>query len=162
MNPRGRSLSAEAWLDSGALTRIGRRVALRYGLTAAESEDLIQELMISVWRAGPDRLLNASWVFRAAEHRATDIKRANRRQPEIQRVDGSCDPDTGDPELIALLRAYVAGLSRRERRFCSLFLSGLSEREMARRLHLTRAAVRRTMNAVVAAGLPSNATKVAK
>jgi len=137
-------LSGQQWLDSPSLPRIGRLAGRRFHLPSDDLEDLVQELRLAVLRAGTSTALNSSWIFRAAEHRALDLRRSRERMRAI--ATAAAEPEkTGrvDRELLALLRAQASRLPRDARAVYQLHLAGHSERDIAVRLEVTRASVRR-------------------
>ena len=134
------ALPPHKWLETRNLVRIAVIVGRRVGLPVEDLDDLVQELRIAVWRAGSETLLNASWVFQAAEYRAIDLQRLRARARTAQ---PRWPDEQPDQELIGLLRARAALLPSRFRAVYELHLSGCSEREIARDLQLTRGTVRR-------------------
>src|SRR5207247_1945575 len=96
------------------------------------------------WEAGMDRMINVSWVFHTASHKAADLRRRNRSgngEPDGNRV-VSC-PDQ-DPELLHLLRAWAAGLPAQLGEFYEFrYHQGLSQRETAERMKLDRPSIQR-------------------
>lgn len=117
-------------------------MACQYGLPAEDASDLLQELCLALWKAGPDTRINATWIFHTAAHKAIDILRQRRaeRLPIEDRVPASSGRQT---ELLHLLHARVDGLPLRLRQFYELrFELGLSQRETARELGLLRGFVR--------------------
>jgi RNA polymerase sigma factor (sigma-70 family) len=133
------------WLESPYLRRVAVRVAQQYGLPQADIPDLLQELRIALWKAGPDRGVNATWVFHTASHKAMDLlseRRARRLDSGVGFAE-SHRPTRWDPELRHLLRARVAGLPVRLQLFFTLrYRKGLTESEVAESLGIGRGAVR--------------------
>ena len=134
----------EEWLEAPSLTAVGRRVAVRYRLTAQEAADLLQELRIALWHRGLAESVHAAWVVQVAAHKAVDIVRRRSRDRAHDRLLGYTQDRPGrDPELGYLLHARVEHLPARLRAFYELhYLEGLSERDIARRLGMCRASVR--------------------
>lgn len=137
-------LSGQQWLESRSLPRIGRLAARRFHLPPDDLDDLLQELRLAVLRAGVATPLNATWIFRAAEHRALDLRRGRDRIRSIS-GGGRLSEESGgvDRELLGLLRARASLLPREAHLVYQLVLAGHSEREIAGRLGSSRAAVRR-------------------
>jgi RNA polymerase sigma factor (sigma-70 family) len=134
------TVCARDWLQSRGLVRIACAVARRMRLPAAEIDDLVQELRIRLWRTGPDASISAAWVFKTAEHRVIDFRR---RQARLAALTPPPTRDPIDAELLGLLRARVSALPAELRQVCQLRLSGLSERDIARTLQVSRGRVRR-------------------
>jgi RNA polymerase sigma factor (sigma-70 family) len=133
------------WLESPYLARVASRVAYQYGLPSQDTPDLLQDLRLALWKAGPDLLVNASWIFHTANHKAVDrLKRKIRLDSETS----GCPPDTSpscktDPALVHLLHARAALLPKRLHDFYFLrYEQGLSQREIANRLGVCRGSVR--------------------
>ncbi len=137
-------LSGQQWLDSPNLPRIGHVAARRFRLGPDDLEDLLQELRLAVLRAGAATPLNATWIFRAAEHRALDLVRSRKRMRAIQEEAGAAPGSHPvNRELLGLLRARASLMPREARAVYQLHLAGHSEREIAARLGTSRASVRR-------------------
>ncbi len=133
------------WLESPLLARIASRVARHYGLPSQDAPDLLQDLRLALWKAGPDAIVNATWVYHTANHKAVDlVKRRIRMARETPSF--SEDPpleDGADPALRHLLHARAALLPGRLQDFYRLrYEEGLSQREIARRLGVCRGSVR--------------------
>jgi RNA polymerase sigma factor (sigma-70 family) len=92
--------------------------------------------------------VNLTWVYRIAMHKAVDAARRKRRSAkEIGLLLAEAAPvhDRMHPELPSLLHSCVAGLPDPLRRLYFLrFEAGLSQRETAERLGLSRKSVRGT------------------
>ncbi len=133
------------WLESPYLSHVAARVAYEYGIPSQENPDLLQELRIALWKAGSETLVNATWVFHAAINKAQDFLRKRRsRAREISfSTELRSETSTPNPELLRLLRARVALLPPRLRRFYFLkYRAGLTERQIAKRLGLGRSSIR--------------------
>jgi RNA polymerase sigma factor (sigma-70 family) len=140
------SLSAALWLESSYLGRAVRRVALRYGLADEDTADLVQEVRIVLLQTDPGRVLNATWIFQTATHKAADAVRLRMRAAAGElgaAADASSSAGAPSAELLHLLRANAARLPPKLRTFYDLrFGQGLSQRDVARRLGACRASVR--------------------
>lgn len=137
-------LTVAEWLDSRCLPRLASRVAYLYGLTSQDVPDLLQELCLALWKAGPDLTVNATWIFRTASHKAVDfLKRRVRVAEEMGGSTESLYSESGaDSSLLLLLRARAARLPKKLHDFYSLrYQDGLSQREMAERLGVCRSSV---------------------
>src|SRR4030095_5014490 len=133
------------WLESSYIDHVAARVAYRFGLPSQEVPELLQELRIALWKAGPSTAVNPTWILHTAQHKASDLLRKRRsRAREISfSGDSSIPSQPRDPELLRLLRARVDVLPPRLKEFYFLrYRAGLSERQIAVRLGLCRASVR--------------------
>ncbi len=138
-------LKASEWIVSPRLEKIGKRVAFQYGLPGEGIPDLLQELRLAVFKAGADQLLNPTWVFHTASHKAADIRRQQRRRPEVAPglKNDSWEGSYGGSDLPHLLRARAARLPAPLRRFYVLrYEEGFSQEEIAERLRLCRGSIR--------------------
>jgi RNA polymerase sigma factor (sigma-70 family) len=140
----GGAASADDWLASPYLDQIGRNVARRHGLAPEDLPDLLQEIRIALWEAGLDARLGSPWVLRVASNKAVDLVRLRARVRAVQSIAvEAVASGTSQEELGHLLNAKVDSLPRRLRRFYDLhYRLGLSEREIARRIGVSRASVR--------------------
>ena len=142
-------LRVREWLESDYLHylgRVARRVAYTYHLSDADVPDLYQELCLALWKAGPERMVNATWVFHTANHRAIELYNRQRRAGRFAAVVDAegLDPEvSSDPEKALLVRARADRLPRVLRRFYRLrFQEGYTQRELMQRAHLTRGSIR--------------------
>ncbi|ALL14630.1 RNA polymerase sigma factor [Caulobacter henricii] len=126
------------WLEPhlAALRRISRAFA-----QPADQHDLLQELMVAVWRAWPrfeDRSSAATFVYRVAHNTALTWKRGEtrrRRRRDAIEAELSLRPDTGDPAEAALLERLYLGirtLPPLDRSLILLSLDGVAYGEIAR------------------------------
>jgi RNA polymerase sigma factor (sigma-70 family) len=132
------------WLQSGYVGRVAARVARTHGLDPDDVPDLLQELRIALWKAGPETSVGPAWLFQVAANKAVNVRRARAR---IHRREdafaGAALPHDQNAEIEHLLHAWAARLPARLRRFYELhYAEGLSERETADRLGVCRATVR--------------------
>jgi DNA-directed RNA polymerase specialized sigma24 family protein len=96
---------------------------------------------MDLFRRGLSTRLNVSYVTQVARHRAVDFGRTNRRNDAVA---VATEGRQFDPELRLLLRARVSSLAAPMRELYSLlFEEGLTERETATRLNVSRGAIRR-------------------
>jgi len=133
------------WLESPYLSRVATRVACHYGLPSQDTPDLLQDLRIALWKAGPSQPVNVAWIFHTANHKAVDfVKRRIRLARETSAwAEDSPERCEADPTLRHLLRARAARLPKRLHDFYLLrYEEGLSQREIARRLGVCRSSVR--------------------
>jgi RNA polymerase sigma factor (sigma-70 family) len=142
-------LPVREWLESDYLRylrRVARRVAFTYRLSEADVPDLYQEICLALWKAGPERMVNATWIFHTANHRAIELYNRHRRAGRFAAAVGAEGIELGpsiDPEKALLVRARADGLPRVLRRFYRLrFQEGYTQSELMRRAHLTRGSIR--------------------
>ena len=138
-------LACAEWLDSPRLRHVAARVAHQRGLAPDDLADLIQEIRIAVWEAGPTARVPEAWLHQVAHHKAIDIVRQRRRRRdrarEVRYASGR--PIAVRSELGHLLHVSVAGLPSRLRRFYALrYENGYTQREIAATLGVCRATVR--------------------
>jgi RNA polymerase sigma factor (sigma-70 family) len=140
-----RSAAVAEWLESPYLSRIASRVAYEYGLHPQDVPDLLQDLCLALWIAGPNTAVNATWIFRTAGHKAMDVLKRRRRLSSRAKPDStaSSSPRLRDPDLSHLLRSRAARLPDKLRRFYRLrYCVGLSQREIGQQLGMCRSSVR--------------------
>ncbi len=140
----GAAPTASEWLGSPYLERAAARVGHQYGLTTDDLPDLIQEVRIALWEAGPEVDVGPAWIFRVASHKAVDsLRRKMRTRDHDRALASALAPAPYDEEPSHLLRARATALPPRLRQFYDLhYRKGFSEREIARRLGICRASVR--------------------
>ena len=119
-------------------------MAAQFGVPQQDTPDLLQEVRLALWKAGPNLSVNATWVFHTANHKAIDFLKRKRRSAEVLALsEGSSSSTEADPSLAHLLRARAALLPSRLRTFYRFrYEEGLSQREIAKRLGLCRGSVR--------------------
>ncbi|MDI1365324.1 MAG: RNA polymerase sigma factor [bacterium] len=125
------------WLGPhlAALRRISRAFA-----PPADQHDLLQELMVAVWRAWPrfeDRSTAATFVYRVAHNTALTWKRTEtrrRRRRDAVEAELGLRSDTGDPAAALLERLYrgIRTLPPVDRSLILLSLDGVAYGEIAR------------------------------
>jgi RNA polymerase sigma factor (sigma-70 family) len=138
-------MTVAEWLESPHLQRVASRVAYQYGVPSQDISDLLQELRLGIWKAGPDSMVNVTWVFHTAKHKAVDLlkRRHGYQEKALTSIETRQQPPGGDPSLLHLLRARVSLLPRNLRIFYVLrYEQGLSQREVARHLGLCRGSIR--------------------
>ena len=139
--------SVREWLESDSLRYllgVARRVAHGYHLSDADVPDLYQEICLALWKAGPERQVNATWIFHTANHRAIELYKRQWRAGRSAAAVGAEDaaPGTASEEAL-LVHAKADGLPESLRRFFHLrFQQGYTQRELMQRTHLTRGSVR--------------------
>lgn len=142
-------LPVHEWLGSDYLPylrRVARRVAYTYNLSEADVPDLYQELCLALWKAGADRIVNATWIFHTANHRAIELYNRQRRAARLSTAAGAegLEPRVFiDPERALLAHTRADRLPRSLQRFYRLrFQEGYTQSELMRRANLTRGSVR--------------------
>ena len=111
-----------------------RRLCTAYADSAADREDLSQEIFLAVWRALPGFRGDASvrtWLYRIAHNvaltwRARDRRRQSRERPLDENIEA---PTEIDFRRVALKRA-IAAMSAADRTLTLLWLEGLSAVEI--------------------------------
>lgn len=79
---------------------------IRAGAPAAQAEDIVQDVMLSVWRKAhlfdPERAQVSSWIYQIARNRQIDIiRKEGRPMPEALKAEqDEAEPDAG--QVIAL------------------------------------------------------------
>lgn len=111
-----------------------RRLCAAYAFSAADREDLFQDIFLAVWRALPAFRGEASvrtWLYRIAHNVAhTWQTRDRRRHGHEAPLDEGTEP-VGHPDLRRLaLRQAIANLSPADRTLTLLWLEGLSAAEI--------------------------------
>ena len=111
-----------------------RRLCGAYTASAANRDDLCQDIFLAVWRALPGYRGDASvrtWLYRIAHNVAlTWQARDRRRQSRETRLDADvASADPGDLRRLALSRA-ISRMSPVDRAFTLLWLEGLSAAEI--------------------------------
>jgi RNA polymerase sigma-70 factor, ECF subfamily len=137
--------NAEAMFKDWLIERRGAvlKVARAYTLTAEDSQDLAQEILLQVWRSLPQYQGHASaatWCYRVALNTALAWRRKERRRHTRQRPlpNGENLPAAGDiaregarRDLVERLYGAIRRLPGAEAALVLLHLDGLSYRQMA-------------------------------
>ena len=141
-----RPLLAQDWLVWPDLNRIVALIAARHRVNPDDIPDLVQEVRLTIWRAGENRAINATWIFKVVASRVLDQVRAqasNRSFEFTVAFEDLPESSRDNAELAHLLKARLSRLPRTLRRFCDLrFAKDISQREIAREMHLSRGSVR--------------------
>jgi RNA polymerase sigma-70 factor, ECF subfamily len=123
----------QVWMSEhlAMLHRIARAFA-----ASADQHDLLQELMLAVWRAAPSFRGDAApstFIFRVAHNRAMTWRRSEarryRRQSEYERL--RVDEGCGTDPLLERLYAVIRKLDALDRSVLILSLEGQSYAEIA-------------------------------
>jgi RNA polymerase sigma-70 factor (ECF subfamily) len=121
----------------GVLHRISRAYA-----DAADQHDLLQELMISVWKAAPAFRAESApktFIYRVGLNRALSWRKResgrSRRSAELDfewQAIAASDSDPAEAALLERLYAGIRKLRAADRALILLSLDGLPQREIAR------------------------------
>jgi len=111
-----------------------RRLCGAYAFSAADRDDLFQDIFLAVWRALPSFRGDSStrtWVYRIAHNVAlTWQTRDRRRQSRETRLDEDIE-SAGHTDLRRLaLKQAIAGMQPADRTLTLLWLEGLSAAEI--------------------------------
>jgi RNA polymerase sigma-70 factor, ECF subfamily len=130
----------KCWLHdcSGLMLKVARAFAP----TDADRQDLIQEILLQLWRSVPrfeGKAKSSTWVYRVAMNTALAWRRKefHRRVPQVPLLDietVAADPDaltTERRELVESLYKAIRQLPRIDGCIVMMSLDGLSYREMA-------------------------------
>jgi RNA polymerase sigma factor (sigma-70 family) len=126
--------------------RILYKVAQAYGRTAADRDDLVQEMVAQLWRSFPRydaRLRFSTWMYRIALNVSISFQRreSTRRQhvaptgEEMLQVVGEEKP--AQTEELALLYQSIARLDDLNKALAMLYLDGHNHAEIAEVLGIT-------------------------
>ncbi|MBI5387253.1 MAG: sigma-70 family RNA polymerase sigma factor [Verrucomicrobia bacterium] len=133
------------------LALIGR-IARAYTASEEDCEDLVQEVLLQVWRSIPrfeGRASASTWIYRVALHTALAWQRKDRRRRErflpLLEVPAAEEPgesNTGQTdEIVGLLYAAIRRLPKADAALVLLYLDDLSYRDMAEILGITESHV---------------------
>ena len=125
------------WLDRHGPTVL--KVARAYTRTAADCQDLAQDILLQLWRSAPGfrgEAGEATWVYRVALNTALGWHRRERRRLAHQRplpdAEGpDCGPDPARREAVERLYAAIRRLPEPDVALVLLHLDGLTYRQMA-------------------------------
>ena len=129
------------------LTRYGGAVlsiARAYTLTAEDCQDLVQEILLQVWRSVPrfqGRASASTWVYRVALNTALDWQRKERRRQALKHsmieveslaVAGLDEENqAAEREIVERLYAAIRQLPKTDAALVLLYLDDLSYRQIA-------------------------------
>jgi DNA-binding NarL/FixJ family response regulator len=135
------ALTVQEWLDSDRLRSIVSGVGSRLSVPAQDLGDVLQVVRMDLCRRGLATRLNVSYIKQVAQHRAVDLRRSKRSGGNAHAVAQS---QVQNPELPSLLHARVSSLGGSMRElYRLLFEDGLTEREVAEQMKMSRGAIRR-------------------
>ena len=150
LNDEGESLFRK-WLalHGGAVWKVARA----YTVTAEDCQDLVQDILLQVWRSLPQfegRASVATWIYRIALNTALTWRRQERRRPERQPLFEIEEPTADDSEsaqhveqreVVERLYATIRQLPKGDAALVLLYLDDLSYREMAEVLGISESNV---------------------
>ena len=126
--------------------RIGRIARVYAG---SDAEDLVQEILMQVWRALPDYEQNAklsTWCYRIALNTAITWRRKAtrvKRQPPKNRVEAEMLPShTSFSNEARLLEQFLSSLSEIDRAVLLMYLDDLTYEEIAESIGISNGAIR--------------------
>lgn len=140
LTPAEQQARFQRWMRDHAA--ILYRVAAGFA-SGVDRDDLMQELLIALWRAIPafrGEAQAATFIYRVSHHAALSWKRSERRRDAWQagpaalegiESGGGADDDAADRELLERVYAGIRELPALDRSLVLLSLDGLSHREMA-------------------------------
>jgi RNA polymerase sigma-70 factor, ECF subfamily len=157
-NRRRESLFRQ-WLDEHQPILL--KVARAYADSREDQDDVVQEMLLQLWRSIPSYQGNAkpsTWIYRVALNTSIAWKRSETRRRHRQRVlaDADCLPDRRSDQCdaeenhAAVERLYIAirQLAAVDRSLVLLHLDGLSYREMSEILGITESNVGVKLNRI--------------
>jgi RNA polymerase sigma-70 factor (ECF subfamily) len=136
---------------------------LRLGTTPATADDLVQDVMLTVWRMSaqydPRKAMVSTWIFTIARNRRIDILRRERR-PDIDANDPALVPDEEPaPDRVLqqkqnekIVRAALAELPEKHAQLLKLtYFQEMSQSEIAHELSLPLGTVKSRIGVAAAA-----------
>ena len=146
MHEREQKQIFDDWLQQhkGILFKIVRA----YAFTAADQDDLFQEIALQVWRSIPEfrgESKASTWIYRVALYAASAWTRREQRQPPTKSLDAVAQTLTmtaqpSDPR-VDWLYEQIAQFEPIDRSLCLLLLDGFSYKEMAELLGIAESNV---------------------
>lgn len=97
---------------------------MRSGTPAGQAEEIVQEVMLTVWRKSaqfdPQRAQVSAWIYQIARNRMIDVIRKERRpMPEEWQIEPDPEPDPRDilelEQEVGYVRTAMAQLSPEQR-----------------------------------------------
>jgi RNA polymerase sigma-70 factor, ECF subfamily len=130
------------------------KVARAYTRTVEDCQDLVQEILLQIWRSLPQfqgRASPSTWFYRVALNTALGWKRKeNRRQArkvssieveDLAVVGADCARQVAEREVIEQLYAAIRQLPKSDAALVLLYLDDLSYRQMAEVLGISESNV---------------------
>lgn len=118
---------------------------LKGGLGVMQAEDLMQDVMMTVWRKScqfsPDRGTVSAWIFTIARNARIDLMRKASSRPydDVYEMEIAADDKSGDDEVLQSQReecvsAALQDLPKDQREVIQLaFVADLSQSEIAKK-----------------------------
>lgn len=134
-----------------------KAMMLKAGTTDDRAEDLVQDVMLTVWRKvelyRPERGSVATWIFTIARNARIDRLRRGSARPyeDVETLDLASDEPDGESVTLASqesrrIAVALATLPSEQRRVVELaFIDDLAQREIANRLTLPLGTVKSRM-----------------
>ncbi|PTM03599.1 MAG: RNA polymerase subunit sigma-70 [Bacteroidetes bacterium] len=127
---------------SAALYGVCRKMLL----STEDSEEVFQEVMVKIWKAGksfdPNKARLYTWMVNIARNTCIDLMRKNNRRPQIQDTDSNVhvieqkNHNTEFPVDHIGLKEEIAKLRKEDRNVLELaYFSGYSQGEIAKKLN---------------------------
>ena len=124
------------------------KIVRAYAFTAADQDDLFQEIALQVWRSIPEfrgEAKASTWIYRVALYAASAWTRREQRQPPTKPLDAVAQTLTmtvqpSDPR-VDWLYEQIAQFEPIDRSLCLLLLDGFSYKEMAELLGIAESHV---------------------
>jgi RNA polymerase sigma-70 factor (ECF subfamily) len=134
-----------------------KAIMLKGGMNVMQAEDLMQDVMMTVWRKSsqfsPDRGSVGAWIFTIARNARIDLMRKASSRPyeDVYEMEIASDEKSGDDEVLQSQReqcvsAALAGLPEDQREVIQLaFIADLSQSEISKKLSLPIGTVKSRM-----------------
>ena len=121
-----------------------KAMAMRGGAPAALAEEIVQDVMLRLWRSAgqfdPSRAQVSSWIYQIARNRQIDLARRAPR-PLIDEIDPPASVDVGSAlaleQEVAQLRVALAALPPKQRELVEkAYMGELTHQEISRQTSL--------------------------
>lgn len=127
----------------------GRLTAIARAYAKEESEDLLQEIFLQIWRSLPSfngRAAIDTWCFRVALNSAISWSRAKSRSRDRVRIESanveSVHASSDNHNTLMLLERFIGTLSDIDRAILLMYLEDLDGDEMASAIGISVGAIR--------------------
>lgn len=134
-----------------------KAMMLRAGMNGMQSEDLMQDVMMTVWRKSaqysPDRGTVSAWIFTIARNARIDLlrKASSRPYEDVYELEIAADGKSSDDEVLQSERhecvaEALSALPKDQRKVIELaFIADLSQSEISKKLDLPIGTVKSRM-----------------
>ena len=134
-----------------------KAMMLKAGMNVMQSEDLMQDVMMTVWRKSaqysPDRGTVSAWIFTIARNARIDLlrKASSRPYDDVYELEIAADDKSSDDEVLQSERhecvsEALSELPKDQRKVIELaFIADLSQSEIAKKLDLPIGTVKSRM-----------------